>query len=74
MSCTPLAKARLCRITSGRTRLTSCCRGIKRVVRVEKNIAADQLELSTELIERLNNLTPASGERHDGRNMAIVER
>lgn len=48
--------------------------GTKRVARVEENIAADQLELSAEQIKRLNNLTPASGERHDAGNMAIVER
>ena len=39
--------------------------GTKRVSRVEENTAADQLELSAEQIERLNNLTPAAGERHE---------
>ena len=48
--------------------------GTKRVVRVEENTAADQLDLSSGQIERLNDLTPASGERHDERNMATVER
>jgi len=47
--------------------------GTKRVARVEENIAADQLELSPAQIERLNNLTPAAGERHDEGNMAIIE-
>src|SRR5881275_1841028 len=47
--------------------------GTKRVARVEENIAADQLELTPTQIERLNNLTPAAGERHDERNMAIIE-
>src|SRR5439155_11432045 len=34
--------------------------GTKRVSRVEENTAADQLELSAEQIERLNDLTPAA--------------
>ena len=29
------------------------------------NTAADQLELSADQLERLNNLTPAAGERHE---------
>jgi len=48
--------------------------GTKRVARVEENTAADQLELSPEQIERLNNLTPAAGERHDEGNMAVIDR
>jgi aryl-alcohol dehydrogenase-like predicted oxidoreductase len=48
--------------------------GTKRVSRVEENTAADGIELSAEQIERLNNLTPATGERHDEANMARVER
>jgi len=48
--------------------------GTKRVGRVEENSAADRLELSAEQIERLNNLTPASGERHDVGNMAVIDR
>src|SRR5437667_3128657 len=48
--------------------------GTKRVARVEENTAADQLELSPTQIERLNNLTPAAGERHNAGNMAIIER
>ncbi|MDQ1550959.1 MAG: hypothetical protein QOD50_381 [Actinomycetota bacterium] len=47
--------------------------GTKRVSRVEENIAADRVELSAQQIERLNGLTPASGERHDEANMATVE-
>ena len=47
--------------------------GTKRVARVEENTAADQLKLSPAQIERLNNLTPAVGERHDEGNMAVVE-
>jgi aryl-alcohol dehydrogenase-like predicted oxidoreductase len=47
--------------------------GTKRVARVEENTAADHLELTAAQIERLNNLTPAAGERHDAGNMAIIE-
>jgi aryl-alcohol dehydrogenase-like predicted oxidoreductase len=39
--------------------------GTKRVARVEENTAADSVELSAEQIARLNNLTPATGERHE---------
>jgi aryl-alcohol dehydrogenase-like predicted oxidoreductase len=48
--------------------------GTKRVARVEENTAADRIELSPKQITRLNNLTPASGERHDERNMAVIDR
>jgi aryl-alcohol dehydrogenase-like predicted oxidoreductase len=48
--------------------------GTKRVARVEENTAADHVELSAKQIERLNNLTPAIGERHDEGNMAVIER
>ena len=48
--------------------------GTKRVVRVEENTAADRIELSAKQIERLNNLTPAAGERHDEGNMAVIDR
>jgi aryl-alcohol dehydrogenase-like predicted oxidoreductase len=48
--------------------------GTKRVARAEENAAADGIELSTAQIERLNDLTPATGERHDAANMAAVDR
>jgi len=48
--------------------------GTKRVARVEENTGADRVELSPEQIERLTNLTPAAGERHDKGNMAVIER
>jgi aryl-alcohol dehydrogenase-like predicted oxidoreductase len=48
--------------------------GTKRVSRVEENTAADSIELSAEQIDRVNNLTPATGERHDEASMATVER
>src|SRR2546426_527986 len=48
--------------------------GTKRVARVEENTAADGIELSAEHIERLNNLTPAAGKRHNEASMAIIDR
>jgi aryl-alcohol dehydrogenase-like predicted oxidoreductase len=48
--------------------------GTKRVSRVEENTAADGIELSAEQIELLNNLTPATGERHEEGNMAVIDR
>jgi aryl-alcohol dehydrogenase-like predicted oxidoreductase len=48
--------------------------GTKRVSRVEENSAADGIELSAEQIRRLNDRTPATGERHDEANMSTVER
>jgi aryl-alcohol dehydrogenase-like predicted oxidoreductase len=48
--------------------------GTKRTSRVEENTAADGIELSSEQIERLNDLTPATGERHDETNMSTVDR
>jgi aryl-alcohol dehydrogenase-like predicted oxidoreductase len=48
--------------------------GTKRVSRVEENTAADGVELSAEQLERLNNLTPAAGERHEEGSMATVDR
>ncbi len=48
--------------------------GTKRVARVEENTAADRIKLSAKQIERLNNLTPAAGERHEEANMAVIDR
>ncbi|MFI6774450.1 aldo/keto reductase [Nocardia sp. NPDC050412] len=48
--------------------------GTRRVSRVEENTAADAIELSTAQLDRLNNLTPAAGERHDEANMATIDR
>jgi aryl-alcohol dehydrogenase-like predicted oxidoreductase len=47
--------------------------GTKRVSRVEENIAADSIELSAVQIERLDNLTPATGERHEESSMATID-
>src|ERR1700722_8525797 len=48
--------------------------GTKRVARVEENIAADRLHLSDDQLDRLSNLTPAAGQRHDEANMAAIDR
>jgi len=48
--------------------------GTKRVSRVEENTAADGIELSAEQITRLNELTPATGERHEAAQMSVVDR
>ena len=48
--------------------------GTKRVARVEENTAADRIELSAEQVERLNNLTPATGERHEKAVMNLIDR
>ena len=48
--------------------------GTRRVARVEENTAADAIQLSEDQLKRLNNLTPAAGERHDQANMASIDR
>ena len=48
--------------------------GTKRVSRVEENTAADRIELSAEQIRRLNDLTPATGERHEEAQMSTIDR
>ncbi|WP_286860045.1 MULTISPECIES: aldo/keto reductase [Sphingobacterium] len=48
--------------------------GTRRVARVEENTAADSINLSPSQLERLNNLTPASGERHNEASMAAIDR
>ncbi|MET7898568.1 aldo/keto reductase [Streptomyces mirabilis] len=48
--------------------------GTRRVARVEENTAADAIELSAAQLDRLNNLTPAAGERHNEANMATIDR
>ena len=47
--------------------------GTRRVERVEENTAADGIELTSTQIERLDNLTPAAGARHDDTNMAAID-
>jgi aryl-alcohol dehydrogenase-like predicted oxidoreductase len=48
--------------------------GTKRVARVEENTAADAIELSGAQIQRLNDLAPAAGERHNEASMAVIDR
>ncbi|WP_129788366.1 aldo/keto reductase [Promicromonospora panici] len=48
--------------------------GTRRVERLEENIAADGIRLTPAQIGRLNNLTPASGDRHDRGGMAAIDR
>jgi aryl-alcohol dehydrogenase-like predicted oxidoreductase len=48
--------------------------GTRRVGRVEENTAADGVELSAAQLDRLNNLTPAAGARHNEANMASIDR
>ncbi len=47
--------------------------GTKRISRVEENTAADGVELNVEQIARLNNLTPAVGERHEEASMSVID-
>lgn len=48
--------------------------GTRRVARVEENTAADDVLLDAGQLRRLDDLTPASGARHDDTNMATVDR
>lgn len=48
--------------------------GTKRMERVEENTAADQVVLGAAQIKRLNELTPAAGERHSATGMAAIDR
>ncbi|MEU6447415.1 aldo/keto reductase [Streptomyces sp. NPDC046979] len=47
--------------------------GTKRTDRLEENSAADGIRLTPGQITRLNNLTPASGERHAEPDMAAID-
>ncbi|KRA37299.1 MULTISPECIES: aldo/keto reductase [unclassified Nocardioides] len=48
--------------------------GTRRVTRVEENTAANGIDLTTDQIDRLNNLAPAAGARHNDTNMASIDR
>ncbi|WP_174547507.1 aldo/keto reductase [Nocardiopsis dassonvillei] len=48
--------------------------GTRRTDRLEENTAADGLRLTSAQITRLNELAPASGERHAAADMAVVDR
>ncbi len=47
--------------------------GTRRVARVEENTAADGVQLTPAQLDRLDNLTPAAGTRHDAANMASID-
>jgi aryl-alcohol dehydrogenase-like predicted oxidoreductase len=47
--------------------------GTKRFSHVEENTAADGITLSAGQIQRLDNLTPAVGERHEEANMSAID-
>jgi diketogulonate reductase-like aldo/keto reductase len=48
--------------------------GTRRVARVEENIAADGIQLTAEQIDKLNNLTPATGDHHNEEQMRMIDR
>jgi aryl-alcohol dehydrogenase-like predicted oxidoreductase len=48
--------------------------GTKRVSRVEENVAADEIQLSGDQLDRLDKLTPAAGDHHSEEQMRLIER
>jgi aryl-alcohol dehydrogenase-like predicted oxidoreductase len=48
--------------------------GTKRVARLEENVAADTVELSSGQLAKLDNLTPAAGEHHNEAQMRMIDR
>ena len=48
--------------------------GTKRVERLEENVAADAIELSSDQMAKLDNLTPAAGEHHNEAQMQMIDR
>jgi aryl-alcohol dehydrogenase-like predicted oxidoreductase len=48
--------------------------GTRRVTRLEENVAADTVELSSEQLAKLDNLTPAAGEHHNEAQMQMIDR
>jgi aryl-alcohol dehydrogenase-like predicted oxidoreductase len=48
--------------------------GTKHVSRVEENIAADGVELSSDQLEKLTKLTPPAGDHHNEAQMRMLER
>ena len=48
--------------------------GTKRVARVEENLAADDITLTTEQLATLNKLTPPAGEHHNDAQMRMIDR
>ena len=48
--------------------------GTKRVDRVEENVAADKVVLTSNQMERLDNLPVAAGDHHNEAQAAMLER
>jgi aryl-alcohol dehydrogenase-like predicted oxidoreductase len=48
--------------------------GTKRVSRLEENVAAEAVELTTEQITRLNDLTPPAGDHHTEAQLGMIDR
>jgi aryl-alcohol dehydrogenase-like predicted oxidoreductase len=48
--------------------------GTRRVVRLEENVAADDVVLTADQMKRLDDLTPASGGHHTDAQMEMIER
>jgi aryl-alcohol dehydrogenase-like predicted oxidoreductase len=47
--------------------------GTKRVSRLEENVAADEIALTSEQIDELTDLTPAAGDHHNEQQMQMIE-
>ncbi len=48
--------------------------GTKRVSRVEENVGADDIQLTTDQLGRLDKITPAAGDHHSEAQMRLIER
>ena len=48
--------------------------GTKRIARLEENVGADALQLTTSQLARLDDLTPAAGAHHNEDQMRWIER
>ena len=48
--------------------------GTKRVARLEENVAADAVTLTTEQLSRLDNVSPAAGDHHSEAQMQLLDR
>jgi aryl-alcohol dehydrogenase-like predicted oxidoreductase len=47
--------------------------GTKRVSRLEENVAADELVLTAEQLDKLNDLTPPAGDHHNEEQMRMID-
>jgi aryl-alcohol dehydrogenase-like predicted oxidoreductase len=48
--------------------------GTKRVARLEENVGADAVQLSTQQLEKLDNLAPPAGDHHNEQQMQMIDR